>query len=400
MRLEYNLTPAQQEALLWFAAKKKDRTKLGLEAPSRHTAMGLWREGVLGAYWAYTRRGYPYRKFFLPDDIRTQLNSPNLSTIPIDVDTSQYAVLETAARLWDAGKLDIFDKWHWRPTGERKWDSYAGRWHNEKADVHCEVKVVTDKAIVGETGLPLEEVRDSIKWLDRRGFLIRVLEQWDPEECYDWAMQSLRGYKNGNRKLTRRWGEPYEIRLPAEIPVALVRGINKISGAKKATWEEGKETVLTLQPYTDLRFLAEDGDPGYFEFLGDDIRTAVQPELFIRAARRVEKSAADRPYEKRDLRHYGYTDIEKCMACDFEDEFQRQTQMFEVHASIAWGADKEGSLVPDDIVEHLIKESVKESLRHGVRFSKNRLKRVKELSEKSKDHLPEMQTEGLEDVLN
>ncbi|MDD5416348.1 MAG: hypothetical protein PHU12_00030 [Candidatus Aenigmarchaeota archaeon] len=377
MQIEYHPTRNQQKALYYLSLDKKQRKKLDIETPGRTTLMNMWRDGVLGAYWRSGRSGW-YRKFFLPDDIKSQMNASNTpESIVIDIDDNdRYAVLDSAAKLWEGNKTVSIEKQFSRivcnPGG-----SYYDR-YKTKTEKY-QVKVVPDFSISKDTGLSLETVRDSIKWLDRRGFLIRVLESDTDADSYaQEAIDRIDGYHKGKRDIP--WVEEQEPYLPEHMPERVRRGFIKLCGDTKLD----KPSYTLAKNNAEVRYRLEIDDPGFFDFLGDVIRLDVEAELMKRAVRRVEEDIARwGDYSKRDLSRYGWHDHDLCFLCDFKEAFFREKQIFESRAACAFLADTDESMLPVDILRRLTIQTLEESSIIGARFTPLRYRRIKELSEKN-----------------
>ena len=75
MQIAFYPTPIQWGALEYYASNKKERKKNNLKKPSRNTRLELLHEGVLGSWWLKSeRKSIWYRGFFLPDDIKPQMD--------------------------------------------------------------------------------------------------------------------------------------------------------------------------------------------------------------------------------------------------------------------------------------------------------------------------------------
>src|SRR3989344_7594805 len=130
MEFHYEPTPKDQHTLEYLASSKKERK--GLESPTRAAALKLWRDGILEAGWSRSERsGIWRRRFFLPDDIRNQIEN---GTIVVKVSANYSDILSSASRLWEMGKVDYFDKWY----------STRGSESIPSETIHRRVAVVSD----------------------------------------------------------------------------------------------------------------------------------------------------------------------------------------------------------------------------------------------------------------
>jgi len=339
----------------------------------------LWRKGLLTMVREPYGKGFVSR-YSIPGEIREQ--DYKSGTIKIRVQGEALAVYESAYRLWDTGKRIKFQ----RDKGRRE-DGYKGSYAME---------VVPENFIRDDTGLPNEMVRENIRWLSLRGFLVSVLETpgigryylypWqdtlfkdkDPErnqrqqyfidkikrntkyrfmreQAARWLIENdIEYYKEKLLSETQvicdglyKMAKPYPPELLTglrffEGDERLLERFNKALCYSKHTWE--------LSDYTD--------------FL-ESVRKDVEAEIFEIAVKEAEKPFGGRSSANWEY-HFVYEVIE---ACD------KVKERFE-HGM------KGNCISPDLLIEWIARGEIGKHDRLGARFTKLREAKAKQLLQK------------------